>query len=208
MKKFFIFIVGLILGFVFFVFLSSWVKALPTDEETTPTVTEVKPVDEPTVVEEIEVVEAVDYEKFEDEDDCFTSEGKNVDPKEKNIVWVTAKVVIDCKGNLYVGFEGETVIAIKNISFDYRLFTSDNKYIPLKNGYDNITDGVGQGVDNKKYFCIKMRSIPDASINVNDIDKVVGIEICNIDVKYINDNNGEYDQTGYQKRFYNVERVK
>lgn len=201
MKKFFIFIIGLILGFVFFVFLSSWMKALPTDEETTPTVTEATPADEPTVVEEIEVVEAVDCEKFEDEEESFTN-------KEKNIKWVTAKAVIDSKGDVWVDFEGETIDKIEYIAFEYSLFSMDKKCISIKNGFDCRTDLIRIGLDDKTCFHSKINNdFPNASIEIKDIDKVVGIEIHNILIDFTNDDNGDYDQTGYQKRFYNIEKI-
>lgn len=193
MKKFFIFIIGLILGFVFFVFLSSWMKALPTDEETTPTVTEVKPADEPTVIKEIEVVEAVDYEKIE-EDECFTTKEKNVGFYDI-IKFLKINVEVDYKGGIYPKFEGETFSDATNISIDYRFYNSKNEYIKTKDAFsNNPVQSMGIDIINKS-FHVEYDDYPLTYVmNNKDILDVEGIEICYIRItQNIIDKDGFYN---------------
>jgi len=203
MKKFFIFVVGLILGFVFFVAFSSWVKALPVDEETTTTENEVKPTDEPTVVEEIEVVEAVDCEKFEDEEECFTT-------KEKNIKWVTAKAIIDSEGKVFLKIEGETVEKIKCVAVHYKLYTYNGNYVKLGNGEKyrpnetDVDDMVGQYAsdsDGDIFFNLNSEEIPASSVDKNILNNIAGLELSEIYFEYPNDEDCEkYIQKEYKRK--------
>lgn len=207
MKKWIIFIVGLVLGFVLFMVLSRWVKTSPAEDKETPTATEPQPEEETPIVEEIEVVEAVDCEKIEDKKANITPEDKNIDPKERNIKWISAKAKIDSKGNVWVDFEGEGYNSMVDIGIEYCLFKADGEYVILKNGYGNTTDYIGNMPNSTSFHVHSRPDKPSSSVNHNDIEKIVGIEIHSIGIKNEWGDEGPFTQTGYQKRFYNIEKI-
>lgn len=214
MKKFFIFIVGLVIGIITFIVFCNCVKAYPSKTESVDTLVEEKietPIEAKVETPQETVVERepdpfIDFEEIKEE---IAAENEQVPSYERNVKWVKAKAKIMPNGDVYVDFEGESYDILIDIGIEYRLFTEDGKYVILKHGYDNITDYVGNTPKGNKFHFYSRDGIPSSSVRLDDIDKVVGIEIYEISFKFANDEiRDEYEQTGYQKRFYNIEKVR